>query len=479
MRKKRNIAMSAIIWLALTATLLAANVRWTGGANDVAQVTTSTITGTWATADEAVAEINNKQVVLTLGTDVATTDVAAELAASINAAARTGGEVGTTADETRNIGGQEIGEFVDVIASASGSVLTVKSRVAGTPFTATFSETTAGSGAMGAAATPTAATGNNFFNNADNWEGGVLPSATDTLVFDSGTNSVIYGLANATLDYVLERNDGYGGSIGLAKINATHSGKSYDEYRQRFLDLPITATTGSVAHSIGGRSSAPPQGLTYIDLGTNDPAAISVFVYDTAVSATDGAPVQLVGGVDIVLTIYKGNVDVGTNLGETTTSIATATTFDNGTPTTDVNLRIGTNASFLNGTAPILQYNGTINLEADCAGSNNKIEVHGGTLNVAQSSTLNDLSVYGGTVDFRGDGIATLAEYGGIFDASRCASATLGMPILLYNGFTHLDPANVLGQSIEFQGCSISDGTLVLRKNLSFTIGAAGTATPD
>lgn len=463
--------LAAAFWMLLAVAVQAANVRWIGAADDVAQVTTSTVTGAWATDDTAVAQINNKQVVLALGTDVATTDVAAELAAAINATDAETGKVGVTFDETRNVGGQDIGEFNDVIATASGSVLTITSRTPGVPYTIAFSATTAGSGAMGAASTTTAATGRNNFDNAANWEGGSLPSATDTLVFDAGSVSVLFGLENTTLDYAINRANSYTGSIGLPKINNTHAGRSYSEYRARFLAVPVTATTGSVSHYIGDRTTTRASGATYLDFGTNDPASIYVYCNATAAAGSDGAPLQVVGGKDLYLTMYGGNIDAGTNLGENATTMQVLTIFKADSAAKNSVARVGTNANFFNGILPIRQYAGTIYLDADCDGTNNAIEVHGGTLLVAQTSQLRALRIYGGRVDFRGTLVNALSVYGGEFDATRCLSATISNSIMLYSGFTYRDPGNVIGQTIEFQGCKITDGVLALRKNITITIG--------
>jgi hypothetical protein len=209
-----------------------ANLRWVGGAPARKQRTTITIANTWATADTVSVTINNKTLTVTIGSAFTVDDVAAALCAAINAADATTDLVGT---ESRNFGGQEIPEFLDVEAFVSGAVVSVYSTTAGVPFTMTASESTAGTGTA-TAATPTAATGPNHLDNAANYAGGALPVDNDALYIDQGAVSILYGLGylrtNSIGLNVVVSND-YTGQIGLPPVNEA----GYPEYRQRFLYL--------------------------------------------------------------------------------------------------------------------------------------------------------------------------------------------------------------------------------------------------
>ena len=153
--------------------------RWTGNAVKVVDQYSVTIANTWAAADTCTLSINGLDLVLTIGTDVTTADVANALNAAINASSK---DSGLISDETRNIGGQEIRELTEVSSTVSGSVVTVTANVAGLPVIFTVSQTTAGSGTATKAQTSTA-TGPNFFDNADHWYPS-LPATTNLIRFD-------------------------------------------------------------------------------------------------------------------------------------------------------------------------------------------------------------------------------------------------------------------------------------------------------
>lgn len=114
-----------------------ATVRWTGAAQDVRQVSTITVSGTWATGDTATLTINNKSLTVTVGSSTSTTNIADILARAVNAANATENLLG---NESRNFGGRELPEFTEVVATSSGAVLTLSSATPGVPFTITRSE---------------------------------------------------------------------------------------------------------------------------------------------------------------------------------------------------------------------------------------------------------------------------------------------------------------------------------------------------
>lgn len=177
----------AIWFLALCASVgVAANVRWTGNAQDVKQVSTIGATGHWTTGNAATLTINKKSVTVTFGENVGTPEVAAALAAAVDAGSATDDLVG---DETRNFGGGEIPEFIEIDAAANGSTLTLTSAVAGVPFTITRSDTAAT--AADEVQTVTA--------------GGTATGGTFALTYAGQTTAAIAYNANAaTVDAALE-----------------------------------------------------------------------------------------------------------------------------------------------------------------------------------------------------------------------------------------------------------------------------------
>ena len=146
--------------------------RWLGLAAPTTQIETITVANTWATNDTGTVTVNGQDLILTIGAVATTTGIATALAAAINAANRTDSLVGT---ESRNRGGQEIPEFTDFTAEASGSTVVLTGNYPGKPFTVSVSESTAGTGTL-ATTTTVAATGPNHFDNADNWSGATLPA---------------------------------------------------------------------------------------------------------------------------------------------------------------------------------------------------------------------------------------------------------------------------------------------------------------
>ncbi len=107
-----------------------ATVTWTGNAHSVKQISTVTFAGTWAGTDTVTATINGKDLIVTCGTATTTTALAATaLKEAWEAATRLDG-TGTT-DSTSNFGGQEFGEFAEITASVSGSVVTLIGNKAG------------------------------------------------------------------------------------------------------------------------------------------------------------------------------------------------------------------------------------------------------------------------------------------------------------------------------------------------------------
>ncbi len=447
-----------------------ATVRWLGAAQDIQQVTTYTITGTWAANDTCSLKINNKVLTLTLGTDIATTDVAAELAAMINARSATAGRTGANADEIRNFGGQEIAEWTEVVASASGSVLTLKST-AGVPVTITCTQNTGGGrdgaiegatdGVFQAGTTVTAATGKHFFNNADNWEGGSLPSAGDTLLFDQGAVDVLYGLNETSVinNLSIIRTNGYSGNIGLLPVNSL----GYIEYRTRYLNLPNSS--GNQDLLIGDANPVlPAVGRTYIDLGAGTTTYLNLEVFDApAKNSSTGYPVQIIRGKKIELFVYSGGVSVGCNEGTSTNSELLSVYVEG-----DATLELGS-YSQLNSGATVEVINGSLHAMGTVADATVDVTVRGGTLN-SRLSAIDALSCHGGTTIIGEATVTSALVYGGatLKEGSRSATIT---NLTLYRGSSLAHPNNILilTNGIDFSGCRPSDVSWTPPQHLTWT----------
>jgi len=455
---------------------MAADNYFVGLADDVKQVTTIPASGTFAQGQTVTVTCNGKNCTVTLGTDYATTDVVAVMEAAINAPNETSGILGS---ETRNIGGQSQGEFKDFVASSSASTLTLTSVKAGVPFTVTAS--TSGAGTFDTPSNDTAATGKNHFDAAANWRDsdGAAGSmaAGEPIILDSGNTDIKYGLDNTTNDFDLRRKSGYTGNIGLPKYNNDHPGYPYLEYRQRLLDLPITADTGVVEHRFGEPAGGAVNGITRVDFGTNDPTFTSGSL---TVNAYHAGQLEIVGGHDFNLNAWAGEVEIGNDGQQTASEINDIVMYDGGGK--GPSIVIGESTTFTNaatGDGFILQENGSLVLMANHSGDKNEYRIRKGSLIVGEGVIMYQLSMYTGHVDWRGETITNLYLYGGEFDTTACGSqiAGVGSTFEVYDGAIYRDPYNLFASVINLIGCNPSTAKLHLKDNLQITIGDASSAT--
>lgn len=466
-----------LFWLAMLATTLAANVRWTGNAQDVAQVSTIAASGTWATGDTATVTCNKKSVTVTVGTAVTTADVVAALAAAINATSATADLVG---DETRNVGGQQILEFTEIVASASGSTLTLASVTPGIPFTVTRGEATAGSGALGAVTAVTAATGKHWLNNADNYEGGALPSDGDSLYVDAGGVSILYGLdyfrANSVgVDLIVSTD--FTGSIGRPLLTAA----GYQDYRlPRYL---LFEGDSKDIDFIPGVLGVSPQGSVWIDLQDQE-------LVDVTVAATRGsglAPNIFIAGADASnltnrLTVSSGSVAIEPD--EAATDPAKFAAFSGivvGTPAgdpSDARVFIGRNAQLCM-TSTIAVHSGVLTTYAgtEVATDQAVTTIYGGEFHTLAAGDNYSFDVRsGGSLYIKGSGtFDAITLRGGRLDLSQ-ATATQAINVLkAYAGSSIIDPNDRGVNGFDMVGCTLSQLTLDLPANRLLDFSAPAT----
>ena len=154
--------------------------NWLGDALAVANVQTLTMTGTWANGDTITLTINGKAIVITVGDDVTTTEVALLVKEVFNGTTLT--DATASSDNTGNL----VPEFNEIAATSAVAVVTLTHDTKGEPFTISQSSVTAGTGAITGPTEVTAATGPNHFDDADNWSGSAVPVSTDDVVLDHG-----------------------------------------------------------------------------------------------------------------------------------------------------------------------------------------------------------------------------------------------------------------------------------------------------
>ena len=428
-----------------------ANKYWIGAADNSKQLDTITATGTWATGDTATITCNNKTVTVTIGSSVATTDVVEALASAINAADATSDLAN---DESRNRGGRELGEFRDMDASASGSVLTLTSATAGVPFTVTRSEVTAGSGALGAVTSVAVATGKHFADNANNWSGGIA-STGDTQVFSDGNIDCLYGLSQSDVAG-FSRLGAYSGNIGLARTNTTHSGFTYPEYRARPLD--VKSTTGYCQIYIGD-GTGNSTGRTVIETSQG-----SFRIEDTAPASASGLnPIEISSTTStVILVVFSGNIDAGTR-GE------------GGNITFESIQQSGGNVRFeglVDTSSTMHMTGGTFVTDLTMSNFTAKLQLDGGTMVLRGTSNCAPIIVNGGILDYQAGAIVT-AEIrdGGTMTLDNDSEAKAVTDIKLHKGAAFRDSFGVGIPSGDYQfiACEPSDVALSLPKNMKYS----------
>lgn len=468
-------------WLLLASSLQAATVRWTGAAQDVRQVTTIAVSGTWASGDTATITCNNKSVTVTVGTSTTTSNVADILARAIDAANATEDLLG---DESRNFGGEEIPEFAEIDASSNGATLTLTSETPGVPFTVTRSEATAGDGALGAVTEATAATGKNWLSNAANYSGGAVPVDNDTLIFESGSADVFYALDHFrtnNIDLNVTITNGWSGQMGLPPVNAN----GYAEYRNRYLQFRGGGKELRIEPGTGGTDV----GRLWIDL--QDQTSVQIRITGNRGQATTEPRIFLAGADAATFTnslfVLRGAVSVEPDDAPTgSTKYATFAVIEVGVPNgspADAVVWIGRNARMWK-TAAYLQNSGTCycesytksgadTCEATIAGGAfyaspgvdgdfASMQVYAGaTLYPTAPLAIDEVELFGGTIDCRqsnGSGSGTLTA------------------VRAYAGSAIHDPSGHWVSTIEAIGCTPADLTLSLPPNRQIDISA--TATP-
>lgn len=233
--------------------------QWRGDAQDVSQISTFTVAGTPAGGDTISVTTNRKVVTYTLiGGDTAIT-AAAALYALVSASA--------------------IAEIQEVSWSyiVGAALFTGSSQTAGVPFTITASAT--GTTTI-TAATPTAATGHNNYDEPKNWSLGTAPTGADDVVIDGGSD-LLYG-AGTIAGLTIDIRGTFINGMGLPERNALN----YYEYRNRYITL--NSATVKIGSGTGAGSSR---------LFVKSIAASTWTVFKTSQRETDKTP-----AVDIDMT---------------------------------------------------------------------------------------------------------------------------------------------------------------------------------
>jgi len=405
-------------------------IKWKGGAQAVAQVTTITFSA-YTSGQTYTVVINGKSVSYTAAASTAA-DVVSGLQAAI--AASGGAEFSTmTASGTTTLilTGNNPGEPTTITASATGGI------------TATVTATTA-------------ATGPNHFNNANNWIGGALPSAADDLVFEDSTYSVLYALEDTTNYGDITIDSTFTGEIGLPVQNAT----GYREYRPRFLKLGDG--TSSYALTVGlGTGRQPTRVL--IDANAADVAAK---IYNSGQGISDEMPIVIknTGGAS-TLDVYSGKVHVDADSSGSLTTLR-ITPADGGSNNVYVLIDETVAAGAITQTGGTLEVRGS----ASSIDASNNAQARF----VLAAACPIIVVATGGTVYWESTaGVTTSINVhaGGTMDFARNVSTKTVAAAVLYAGGAIKDPSGIVTWTtgVDLLGCSIRDVTLDLGRNRTIT----------
>lgn len=460
------------------------NVRWIGGAARVRDKWTLTVTGTYASGDTIKVTIGNKDLIITFGASasVVLADIAAEIIAAFNATTNASHGTGFT----WNYGGQEFLEFKEAIAEAgdTSDIVVIKARddYQGIPIGLSRTVTTAGDGDI-TISNAIPATGPNFWDNADNWLGGVLPADNDVVYFDTGAVPCLYGLTYArtnAIDHDLYISNDWTGSLGLPAINAAGS---YAEYRQRYFQYRGGSKTLRIDPGLLGNTNV---GSVYIDL--QDQATVAVAITANRGQSTS-VPTIFLAGSPVAsngpngFTITKGAVAIEPDDAPTDATKYLRAALINigvtGGNEGDTLVYIGRNARLQ--FSDIAVFSGTLICEANTldGGDASHITLKGGVteLRGRAAENFSTIDVHAGATLYPiGDCESDVIQlFGGTLDFRRGNGAFNPTDVKMYAGSALYDPQGLsIDQPINLVGCSLSQVTLQLPANrqLDYTIPA-------
>jgi len=345
-------------------------------------------------------------------------------------------------------------QFAEVTwTNPSAGNITGTADTAGVPFTATLTETGAGTGAVTDFSDTTASAGPNDWSTAANWDTGAVPVDDDDVVIENSAIPIYYGLDQSAVELGslrIEPTFTATGGIGLPRTNAS----GYVEYRRTALKL--SATTAVIDGSGTGRIN--------IEWDTDDKTACTINGTGTA-AETGVPPILLSGGhADNTLNVNKGTVAVGYYAGET----ATLTTADVGYITnqgSDATVSFGSGVTL----GTLTTRGGTTTAECNTTTATNS----GGTLDIAGAATSGTLNNRGGTVYYTSTGTCTTlnASTGSVTDFRRNSSGRTVTNANVYSGAAIYDPAASVTwtNGLDLRECGFQDVALDLGDHLTWT----------
>jgi hypothetical protein len=384
------------------------NLRWIGGAQNVAQVSSCAVTGyDAATSYRVTIGLKAVSVAGTGGTTAAT---AAALQAALAASTEP--------------------EFTAVSWTVNSSTVTGTAATVGVPFTAT-SSVSGGAGTIGAFSTGTASAGPNDVSTPGNWSGGSLPVNSDNVTIDYSDFSLLYGLSalsGVTLAS-LTITQTFTGTIGLPK--ATDDGTI--EFRPDY--WAISATTLVIGSETGSGS-----GRIKLDLGS---VACTATVYNSGSPAEANLEAVLLKGTSASnsITVQRGSVGIAV-FGNETSNVSGGLQVGYVTsPTSDANVRCGSGVTL----ATITKSGGVLEVNSAIG---TLLKQFAGTTSIFGTGAVAQLTLLGGTVIYCTSGTLngnTVLGEGALLDFSQDQRVkTIAAPVDLYSGTAAVNDPNVV-----------------------------------
>lgn len=372
--------------------------QWLGGGSTVQQLDTITV-GSHGTGDTFTYTINGKAFTyVALSTDTTNALAAAGLLAVVQAVTEP--------------------EFTELTfaAGTTTATITVTGPADGAPFTGTV-------GGTGTISTTTtiAPLSPSDYGRAINWAGGVLPTTSDDVIFDTGSVDAKYNLAALTSVTLSSwtRRTSYTGVITLPDVNAA----GYREYRPRMCEiksasvrveqatndgagqirLKSTLTGSAVTVNVIGQGASPQDGTWFTEVTglpsgqanvvnvTGGSLAVCPYTGETGTVATlraANSTVVLGAGLTLAdVTAIGGTTEVGCGFTTLTTDQGATVTATRGSAgATSCTLQGGTLSWQSTGAIPAV----TIGSDASLDLSQCPAPVTVGTITRNAGGTLND-----------------------------------------------------------------------------------------
>jgi len=266
------------------------------------------------------------------------------------------------------------------------------------------------------------------WSEANNWDIGAVPEATDSVVLIDNAVSITEGLDQSAIALVNVHIDAsYTGTIGTT-----------GSYLQLDADITYIGRQDGVGPFTGSSQLK-------LDFGANSGA---IYVFSTATRASGNPPPVIIKAANngATLSVYAGSVGVATNYPGDTTTLQTVNVgqYGGAASAAEVILASGTT------TTSVVLYSGT----AYAKGTHTGITMNDGVLTLDSVANLTTVAIYGGTAYLDGwQTITTLTMYGGSIDTSRRHPATARQitNTQIYKGVTSFKAYSAMANDLDIK----------------------------